>query len=70
MVALKLKMQKLRFTFHFGIKLEAFSVCEVFIGSLKIPREIELIVKEFLRMLNFVRLPQWLNMKTPNCTLG
>lgn len=41
MVALRLKMQKLRFSFHLGLNLEAFSVCEVFIKSLKIPRKIK-----------------------------
>lgn len=41
MVALRLKMQKLRFSFHLGLNLEAFSVCEVFIKSLKSPTKIK-----------------------------
>lgn len=54
-------MQKLRFSFHLGLNLEAFSVCEVFIKSLKSPTKIKSVFKEVL-MLNFV---WWLNMKTP-----
>lgn len=52
MVALRLKMQKLRFGFHLDLNLEAFSVCEVFIKSLKNPTKMKSTFKEVL-MLNF-----------------